>query len=211
MKTIKCWFVSVLTPASSLKDVDITQQIVAIYLQPSASCKRKPTVNCKNRSYLWAFCTIVVHNKAENSSDNHPSYPPDSHRSDVDYWITLQKLTCLTTFVNLHIISLDTTAISVQQLFLQVDLPLIDYSLTRLQHFQITHSTIKQHLSGSLTHQAFVWRWSNHSCSCDAWHSSEHFQSSTYSVENTAVCCCSLQFQAHSSVVLCGSHTVTRE
>jgi len=45
------WFVS-----TSLKDVDITQQIVVIYLQPLARCKLEPRFNCKNR---WCVCIIV--------------------------------------------------------------------------------------------------------------------------------------------------------
>ena len=33
------------------------------------------------------MCTTVVHNTAQNSSDNVPSYPPDNHHgSDDVYW-----------------------------------------------------------------------------------------------------------------------------
>jgi len=33
------------------------------------------------------LCTTVVHNTAQNSSDNLPSYPPDNHHSSDDvYW-----------------------------------------------------------------------------------------------------------------------------
>jgi len=34
-----------------------------------------------------SLCTTVVHNTAQNSSDNIPSYPPDNHHcSDDVYW-----------------------------------------------------------------------------------------------------------------------------
>jgi len=50
------------TRASSLKDVDITQQIVAIYPQPFAGLKPKPTVNCKNCSYVCVYhCAQLLH------------------------------------------------------------------------------------------------------------------------------------------------------
>jgi len=42
--------------------------------------KPKPTLVFKNCSCVCVYhciaCTIVVHNKAQNSSDNFPSYPP---------------------------------------------------------------------------------------------------------------------------------------
>ena len=48
----------------------------------------KPTVNCKNCSYMCvSLCTTVVHNTAQNSSDNFPSYLPDNHHISNDvYW-----------------------------------------------------------------------------------------------------------------------------
>ena len=50
--------------------------------------KPKPTLTCKNCSRVCiSLCTTVVHNTAQNSSDNLPSYPPDNHHcSDVVYW-----------------------------------------------------------------------------------------------------------------------------
>ena len=34
------------------------------------------------------LCTTVVHNTAQNSSDNIPIYPPDNHHSSDDvYWM----------------------------------------------------------------------------------------------------------------------------
>jgi len=34
-----------------------------------------------------SLCTTVIHNTAQNSSDNYPSYPPDNHHcSDNVYW-----------------------------------------------------------------------------------------------------------------------------
>jgi len=88
LKAIGCWFVSLSTRASSLKDVGITRQIVAIYSQPLLRCKPKPIVNCKNCSCVCiSLCTTVVHATPQNSSDNLPSHPPDSHHcSDVVYW-----------------------------------------------------------------------------------------------------------------------------
>ena len=55
LKAIQCWFLGLSTPASSLKDANITEQIVVIYLQPLARCKPEPTVNCKNRWYLCVY------------------------------------------------------------------------------------------------------------------------------------------------------------
>ena len=47
--------------------------------------KTKPTLLFKNCSYV---CTTVVHNTAQNSSDNFPSYAPDNHHSSDDvYWM----------------------------------------------------------------------------------------------------------------------------
>jgi len=50
--------------------------------------KPKLTENFKNCSYVWvSLCTTVVHNTAQNSSDNLASYPPDNHHcSDVVRW-----------------------------------------------------------------------------------------------------------------------------
>jgi len=52
--------------------------------------KPKPTVNCENCSSVCvcvSLCTTVIHNTAENSSDDFPSYPPDNHHSlDDVYW-----------------------------------------------------------------------------------------------------------------------------
>ena len=64
LKAIRCWFVGLSTPPSSLKDMNIAQQIVAIYPQPSAGCKPKPTVNFKkNYSYVCAayHCVQLSH------------------------------------------------------------------------------------------------------------------------------------------------------
>ena len=42
---------------------------------------------------IW-LCTIVLHNTAQNSSDNIPSYRPDNHHnSDVLYWMREGQLT----------------------------------------------------------------------------------------------------------------------
>jgi len=63
--------VGLLTTASSLKDVNITQHIVAIYPQSLAGCKSKPTVNGKNSSCMCvSLCTTVIHSTAQNSSNN---------------------------------------------------------------------------------------------------------------------------------------------
>ena len=62
--TLICWFVNT---ASRLKDVNITQQIVAIYPQPSAGCEHKPTVNCKNCSYI-IHAHIIMHNSGTQHS-----------------------------------------------------------------------------------------------------------------------------------------------
>ena len=51
----------------------ITQQIVAIYPQPLAGHKPKPTDACKHFSYACALCTTVIHDTVHNSSDNLPS------------------------------------------------------------------------------------------------------------------------------------------
>jgi len=55
---------------SNLKDVDITQQIAAIYLQPLAGCKPKPIVNrktahvcayhCAQLSYTMQHQTVLI-------------------------------------------------------------------------------------------------------------------------------------------------------
>jgi len=34
-----------------------------------------------------SLCTAVIHNTAENSSDNFPSYPGNDHSSDDIYWM----------------------------------------------------------------------------------------------------------------------------
>ena len=41
---------SLIIPALSLKNVNISQKIVAIYQQPLAGCKPQPIVNCKTSS-----------------------------------------------------------------------------------------------------------------------------------------------------------------
>jgi len=47
--------------------------------------KPKPTLIFKNCSYVCILlCTTVIHNTAQNSSDNFSSYPPDSHQSSDD-------------------------------------------------------------------------------------------------------------------------------
>jgi len=43
LKALGCWLVGLSTPASSLKDVDITRKLVVICPQPLAGCKPKPT------------------------------------------------------------------------------------------------------------------------------------------------------------------------
>ena len=50
--------------------------------------KTKPEPIFKNCSCLCvSLCTTVVHNTAQNSYDDFPSYPPDSHHSSDDvYW-----------------------------------------------------------------------------------------------------------------------------
>ena len=52
--------------------------------------KPKPTLTCKNCSCVCvcvSLCTTVIHNTAQNSSDNFLSYPPDNHHcSDDVYW-----------------------------------------------------------------------------------------------------------------------------
>jgi len=47
----------------------------------------KPTLmfkNCLASRVCVSVCTTVVHNAAQNSSDNFPSYHADSHRSSDD-------------------------------------------------------------------------------------------------------------------------------
>jgi len=53
-----------------------------------AKPKPKPTLSFKNCSCVCvSLYTTVVHNTAQNSSDNFPSYPPDNHHcSDDVYW-----------------------------------------------------------------------------------------------------------------------------
>jgi len=47
--------------------------------------KPKPTVNCKNCSYVYAY-HCALYNTAQNSSDNLSSYPPDNREySDLVY------------------------------------------------------------------------------------------------------------------------------
>ena len=58
LKAMGCWFVDLLTLDSSVKDVDIAQQIEAVYPQPSTTCKPKPTVNCKLYKLLIHVYTI---------------------------------------------------------------------------------------------------------------------------------------------------------
>jgi len=50
--------------------------------------KPKPILNFKNCSRVYiSLCTTVIHNTAQNSSDNFLSYPPDNHHSSDDvYW-----------------------------------------------------------------------------------------------------------------------------
>ena len=54
-------------------------------LNKCTKTKPKPTVDCKNCSYVCAY--RCVHNTAQNSSDNCPSCPPDNHDSSDDvHW-----------------------------------------------------------------------------------------------------------------------------
>ena len=56
-------------------------------LNKHTKTKPKPTLNFKNCSYV-SVCIIVVHNTAQNSSDNFPSDPPDNHHSSDDvHWV----------------------------------------------------------------------------------------------------------------------------
>ena len=51
--------------------------------------KRKPKTNSQNnvKTLCVLLCATVVHDTAQNSADNLPSYPPDSHHcSDAVYW-----------------------------------------------------------------------------------------------------------------------------
>jgi len=80
LKAIGFWLVGLIIAASNLKEVDITQQVVAIYPQPLAGCKPKLLVNV-----CVSLCTTVILNTAQNSSDNLPSYPPDSITIMVSY------------------------------------------------------------------------------------------------------------------------------
>jgi len=59
------WFVNLSTSASNLKNVDITQQIVAIYPQPLAGWKPKPTVIFKNCSHA---VRVTVHSSRTQHS-----------------------------------------------------------------------------------------------------------------------------------------------
>lgn len=79
-------FVVLLTLASTIKDVGISQWTVAFYLQLLALCQHKLTVNCNNCLYACACqCTAVIHNMAQNSSDNLSCYLPDSQTLSVIY------------------------------------------------------------------------------------------------------------------------------
>jgi len=75
----------------------LLNKIATICPQPLVVCKPKPTVNCKNCSYVCVCVCVhiivhnyhIVHNAALNSFDNLPSHPPDSHHcSAVVYWMT---------------------------------------------------------------------------------------------------------------------------
>jgi len=62
LKAIGCWSVRSLTSASSLKDVDFAEQIVAVDPQQTlAACTLKPTVICKKCSRVCILlCTTVI-------------------------------------------------------------------------------------------------------------------------------------------------------
>ena len=58
-------------------------------LRTIGSIQAKPTVSYRNCSQCVcvSLCIIVVHNTAQNSSDNLPCYPPGNHQcSGVIYW-----------------------------------------------------------------------------------------------------------------------------
>ena len=57
-----------------------TNKLSIVKTKPYAKIKRKPTGRRENCSCLW-LCTTVLHNTAQNSSDNLPSYSPDNHHS----------------------------------------------------------------------------------------------------------------------------------
>jgi len=82
---------------SSLKDADITRQIVAIYRQWCVNLNQQSTLRTVCMCVSVSLCTTVVHNTAQNSSNNLLSYPPDSHHySDVVY----QRTTTTSTIAN---------------------------------------------------------------------------------------------------------------
>jgi len=49
---------------------------------PSAGCKTKPTINCKNCTYVCVCVSLCIHNTAQNGSHNLLYY---LHCSDVAY------------------------------------------------------------------------------------------------------------------------------
>ena len=66
-------------------------------LNPNKCTKTKPNLNQHSSlriGHMWvcvcvciSLCTTVIHNTAQNSSDNFPSYPPDNHHcSDAVHW-----------------------------------------------------------------------------------------------------------------------------
>jgi len=77
-----------LTPASSLTEVVIAEEIVAVYQQPLTECKPQPTDNCKNCSSVClrvCVCVCACHCERLSYSVQHRtvlslSYPPDNHR-----------------------------------------------------------------------------------------------------------------------------------
>jgi len=87
-RSIRNWCTGLTTPASSLKDVDIAQQIVAIYPQPLAGYKSKPTVDRENCSYMSEYqCAQLSYTIQHITIPVKTFHPPDSHHcSDVVYW-----------------------------------------------------------------------------------------------------------------------------
>ena len=65
-----------------------THKMLKLNKHTKTKPKPKQTFNFKNCSYVYvSLCTTVVHNTAQNSSDNFPSYSIDNyHSSDDVYW-----------------------------------------------------------------------------------------------------------------------------
>ena len=57
------------------------------HTKSTSEAKLKQTANCKKCSHVCvSLCTIIVHITALNSSDNLPSYLPDSHQMLSNGW-----------------------------------------------------------------------------------------------------------------------------